>query len=80
MTPAQINGMAIFDGRGGCTECHNGPALSSAFLNFVDPLAAAAGIAGEQLVIRMPAFAIPEPGALVRPFRLRPAVLYDEGF
>lgn len=80
MTTAQRNGMAIFLGKGGCGECHNGPALSAAALNFVDVQAAAAGIAGEQPVVRMEASALPEAGAVVQPFRLRPAVLYDEGF
>jgi cytochrome c peroxidase len=30
LSPAAVRGMAVFQGDGDCTECHNGPALSSA--------------------------------------------------
>ncbi len=80
LTTAERNGLGVFLGKANCVECHGGPLLSAAALNFVDVGAAAAGLASEMPITRMEASALPEVGAIVRPFRLRPAVIYDEGF
>jgi cytochrome c peroxidase len=37
MTPLQLKGLDIFDGKGRCTECHDGPELSDAtYTAFID--------------------------------------------